>query len=100
MIPCFIQHLFKMNLKKPDVFVKGLAASPGAACGKVYFTAEDCVEAVQRGEKVVLVRLETSPEDIEGIDAAEGMLRLKRRHDKSRCCCCPRNGYMLCSRLR
>ena len=62
------------ELKKADVFVKGLAASPGAACGKVYFTAEDCVEAVQRGEKVVLVRLETSPEDIEGMDAAEGIL--------------------------
>ena len=68
--PTFVQD----ELKKADVFVKGLAASPGAACGKVYFTAEDCVEAVQRGEKVVLVRLETSPEDIEGMDAAEGIL--------------------------
>ena len=68
--PTFVQD----ELKKAAVFVKGLAASPGAACGKVYFTAEDCVEAVQRGEKVVLVRLETSPEDIEGMDAAEGIL--------------------------
>ena len=68
--PTFVQD----ELKKADVFVKGLAASPGAACGKVYFTAEDCVEAVLRGEKVVLVRLETSPEDIEGMDAAEGIL--------------------------
>ena len=62
-------------LKKAEVFAKGLAASPGAACGKVYFTAEDCVEAVkERGEKAVLVRLETSPEDIEGMEAAQGVL--------------------------
>ncbi len=62
-------------LKSAEVFTKGLAASPGAACGKVYFTAEDCVEAVkERGEKVVLVRLETSPEDIEGMEVAEGVL--------------------------
>lgn len=62
-------------LKSAEVFTKGLAASPGAACGKVYFTAEDCVDAVKNnGEKVVLVRLETSPEDIEGMEAAQGVL--------------------------
>jgi pyruvate, phosphate dikinase len=53
---------------------KGLAASPGAACGKIYFTAEEAVEAAAAGEKVVLVRLETSPEDIEGMYASQGIL--------------------------
>ncbi len=53
---------------------KGLPASPGAACGKVYFTAEEAVRASEHGEKVVLVRMETSPEDIEGMYAAEGIL--------------------------
>jgi pyruvate,orthophosphate dikinase len=53
---------------------KGLAASPGAACGKVYFTADDAVKAAEAGEKVVLVRLETSPEDIEGMYASQGIL--------------------------
>ena len=53
---------------------KGLAASPGAACGKIYFTAEDAVAAAEAGEKVVLVRLETSPEDIEGMYASQGIL--------------------------
>ena len=52
----------------------GLAASPGAACGKVVFTAEDAKEWADKGEKVVLVRLETSPEDIEGMAAAQGIL--------------------------
>jgi len=53
---------------------KGLPASPGAACGKVYFTAEDAVKAAATGEKVVLVRLETSPEDIEGMHVSQGIL--------------------------
>ena len=61
-------------LKKAKVIAKGLPASPGAACGKVYFTAEEAVRASEHGEKVVLVRLETSPEDIEGMYAAEGIL--------------------------
>ena len=56
---------------------KGLGASPGAACGKVVFTAEDAVEWNQRGEKVVLVRLETSPEDITGMKAAQGILTVR-----------------------
>jgi len=61
-------------LKAAKVVGKGLPASPGAACGKVYFTAEDAVKAKSKGEKVVLVRHETSPEDIEGMYASEGIL--------------------------
>ena len=56
---------------------KALGASPGAACGKVVFTAEDAKEWNQRGEKVILVRLETSPEDIEGMKAAQGILTVR-----------------------
>ena len=64
-------------LKKAQVIGKGLAASPGAACGKVVFTAEDAKEWHARGEKVVLVRLETSPEDIEGMQVSEGILTVR-----------------------
>ena len=56
---------------------RGLGASPGAACGKVVFTAEDAVAWAERGEKVVLVRLETSPEDITGMKAAQGILTVR-----------------------
>ena len=56
---------------------KGLGASPGAACGKVVFTADDAVAWKERGEKVVLVRLETSPEDITGMKSAEGILTVR-----------------------
>ena len=56
---------------------KALPASPGAACGKVYFTAEDVKEAVDKGEKCILVRLETSPEDIEGMANSEGVLTVR-----------------------
>ena len=56
---------------------KGLGASPGAACGKVVFTADDAVEWNKRGEKVVLVRLETSPEDITGMKASQGILTVR-----------------------
>ena len=56
---------------------KGLGASPGAACGKVVFTADDAVEWNERGEKVVLVRLETSPEDITGMKASQGILTVR-----------------------
>ena len=56
---------------------KGLGASPGAACGKVVFTADDAVAWHERGEKVVLVRLETSPEDITGMKSAEGILTVR-----------------------
>lgn len=61
-------------LKQVKVLAKGLPASPGAATGKVYFSAEKATEAVNKGEKVILVRQETSPEDIEGMYAAQGIL--------------------------
>ena len=64
-------------LKAATPMGKGLGASPGAACGKVVFTAEDAVEWAERGEKVVLVRLETSPEDITGMKAAQGILTVR-----------------------
>jgi len=64
-------------LKAANVIGKGLGASPGAACGKVVFSAEDAKEWAARGEKVVLVRLETSPEDIEGMKAAQGILTVR-----------------------
>ena len=65
------------DLKKAEAIAKGLPASPGAACGKIAFTAEEAKERNEKGEKVVLVRLETSPEDIEGMIAAEGILTVR-----------------------
>ena len=62
------------ELKKITPIAKGLPASPGAATGKIYFTAEDAVAAAERGEDVILVRKETSPEDIEGMNIAKGIL--------------------------
>ncbi len=64
-------------LKAATPVAKALAASPGAACGKIVFTAEDAKEWKARGEKVVLVRLETSPEDIEGMKASQGILTVR-----------------------
>ncbi len=64
-------------LKEATPMGKGLGASPGAACGKIVFTADDAVEWAARGEKVVLVRLETSPEDIDGMKAAQGILTVR-----------------------
>ena len=64
-------------LKKATPVGKALPASPGAACGKIVFTAEDAVEQGKKGEKVVLVRLETSPEDIEGMHYAQGILTVR-----------------------
>ena len=64
-------------LKKATPMGKALGASPGAAAGKIVFTADDAKEWAQRGEKVVLVRLETSPEDIEGMKAAQGILTVR-----------------------
>ena len=64
-------------LKEAKVVGKGLAASPGAACGRVVFSAEDAKNWAANGEKVVLVRLETSPEDIEGMAAAQGILTVR-----------------------
>ncbi|WP_251861876.1 pyruvate, phosphate dikinase [Clostridium sp. Marseille-Q2269] len=62
------------ELKAAQVIANGLPASPGAACGRIYFTAEEAKMHHEKGEKVILVRLETSPEDIEGMIAAEGIL--------------------------
>ncbi|MBE5960135.1 MAG: pyruvate, phosphate dikinase [Lachnospiraceae bacterium] len=64
-------------LKEGKVIGSALPASPGAAAGKVYFTAEEAKEAHKKGERVILVRLETSPEDIEGMHAAEGILTVR-----------------------
>ena len=61
-------------VKSAKVLCKGLPASPGAGAGKVYFTAEEAVAAAEKGEKVILVRQETSPEDIEGMNAAQGIM--------------------------
>ena len=64
-------------LKTAQPVASALAASPGAACGRVVFTADDAKEWAARGEKVLLVRLETSPEDIEGMKAAQGILTVR-----------------------
>ena len=64
-------------LKAASPMGKGLGASPGAACGKIVFSAEDAVAWAERGEKVVLVRLETSPEDITGMKSAQGILTVR-----------------------
>ncbi len=73
------EHLVQMlhpqfQTHDKPVIATGLPASPGAAVGKVYFTADDVVEAVNRGERAILVRDETSPEDVHGMEAAEGVL--------------------------
>ncbi len=65
------------SLKAATPMGKGLGASPGAACGKIVFTADDAVAWAERGEKVVLVRLETSPEDITGMKSAQGILTVR-----------------------
>ena len=64
-------------LKNAKVIAKGLAASPGAGAGKIYFTANDVSEAKKRGEETLLVRLETSPEDIQGMNDANGILTIR-----------------------
>ena len=87
-------------LKKAKVIGTGLAASPGAACGKIVFTAETATEWAKSGKKVVLVRLETSPEDIEGMHYAAGHSDRPRRHDLPRGCCRARHGHLLRLRLR
>ena len=65
------------ELKAAKVITKGLAASPGAACGQVVFSAEDAIAWAKEGKKVVLVRLETSPEDIEGMHVSQGVLTVR-----------------------
>ena len=67
----------KEALKKGEVIGNALPASPGAGAGKVYFTADDAKQAGKRGERVILVRLETSPEDIEGMQASRGILTVR-----------------------
>lgn len=64
----------KQGLKRATIFAEGLPASPGAACGRVVFFADVAEEWAERGEKVILVRLETSPEDLRGMHAAQGIL--------------------------
>ena len=86
-------------IKKAVPVGKALGASPGAACGKIVFTAEDAKEWAARGEKVVLVRLETSPEDIEGMKAAQGILTVRGGMTSRRSSCCSWYGYMLCIRM-
>ena len=85
------------SLKNGKVVATGLAASPGAATGKIYFTAEDVSAAKERGEKTLLVRLETSPEDIQGMSDAEGILTIRGgmtshaavvARGMGRCCVC------------
>ena len=71
--PAFLSQ----DLKKAKAIAKGLPASPGAACGKICFTADEAKERAGKGEKVILVRLETSPEDIEGMIAAQGILTVR-----------------------
>ena len=67
----------KDAIARAQIIGKALGAAPGAACGKIVFTAEDAKDWASRGEKVVLVRLETSPEDIEGMKAAQGILTVR-----------------------
>src|SRR6185295_20256029 len=62
------------EVKRAKVIATGLPAGPGAACGQIYLNAERSVAAADRGEKVLLVRIETSPEDLRGMIAAEGIL--------------------------
>lgn len=84
-------------LKEAKNIATGLAASPGAGCGKIYFSAEDVSAAKEKGEKVLLVRLETSPEDIQGMNDAEGILTIRGgmtshaavvARGMGRCCVC------------
>ena len=85
------------SLKTGKVIARGLAASPGAACGKIYFSAEDVTLHKNAGENCVLVRLETSPEDIQGMNDAEGVLTIRGgmtshaavvARGMGRCCVC------------
>ena len=87
-------------LKKAQPVGKGIAASPGAAAGAIVFSAEDAVAHGKRGEKVVLVRLETSPEDIEGMKYAQGILTVRGGQTSPRCRLSPGHGHLLRLRLR
>lgn len=65
------------SVKNAKVIGRGLAASPGAGCGKIYFESSDVIKAKERGEDAILVRLETSPEDIEGMNSSKGVLTIR-----------------------
>jgi pyruvate,orthophosphate dikinase len=89
------------SLKKANLLGKGLAASPGAACGQIVFTAEAAKTWVENGKKVIMVRLETSPEDLEGMNVAEGILTARGGltshaavvcRGMGRCCVCGWDG--------
>ena len=72
--PIFDIEEKQLAVKQGKLLAKGLNAGPGAASGAIYFSSSACIDAAQKGEKVLLVRVETSPEDIKGMDAAEGIL--------------------------
>ena len=86
--------------KDTPILVKGLPAGPGGAVGQVVLTAEDAVEWAKQGKKVILVREETNPEDVEGMRAAEGILTARGRHDLARGTRGPRLGQVLHRRRR
>ena len=88
------------SLKAATPIGRGLGASPGAACGQIVFTADDAEKWKSAGKKVVLVRLETSPEDIDRHEGFSGHSDRSRRYDLPCGGCCPRNGYLLRFRLR
>ena len=71
-------------MKKAKVIATGLPAGPGAATGKIYFNADRAVAAAEKGEKVLLVRVETSPEDLRGMIAAEGILTARGAYPPTR----------------
>lgn len=91
-------------LEKAEVIAHGLSASPGAGCGKIYFDARDLIEASKNGEKAILVRLETSPEDIEGMNYAQGILTIRGgmtshaavvARGMGRCCICGCSDFLI-----
>ncbi len=79
----------KQALKEAKVLTRGLPASPGAATGQVVFFAEDAAKWAADGKKVVMVRIETSPEDLAGMAVAQGILTARGRYDISRSRCSP-----------
>ena len=79
-----------------NVIASGLPASPGAASGKVVFSSDEAERLNGMMQDTILVRVETSPEDIHGMHAAKGNFNCKRWNDKSCCSCCKRNGKTMC----
>ena len=78
----------KDGLKRARTVAKGLPASPGAATGQIVFFADDAEAWAEQKKKVIMVRIETSPEDLRGMTVAQGILTAQRRYDFTRCCCC------------